>query len=182
MGSDYDAALLAFNMMKVTPLATNPSVDTAGLLARFGADSATPSIWPVHGVVTAGFGQRMDPFTGEAAFHTGIDIASPLGTAVRAAADGIVFQAGPEEGYGNEVLVDHGFGVTTKYAHLGTLRVVAGEKISQDQIIGTVGMTGRTTGPHLHYEVLVRNTPVVAPALRQFYREGRRSYERGWVG
>jgi len=102
----------------------------------------------------------MDPFTGEGAFHTGVDIAVPAGTPIRAAADGILFHAGPDASYGNEALIDHGYGLTTKYGHLKALSVVVGQEVRRGQIIGTVGMTGRTTGPHLHYEVLVGGTPV----------------------
>jgi murein DD-endopeptidase MepM/ murein hydrolase activator NlpD len=102
----------------------------------------------------------MDPFTGEGNFHNGVDIAAPAGTLVRAAADGILFHAGPDAGYGNEALIDHGYGLTTKYGHLRNLSVFVGQEVSRGQIIGTVGMTGRTTGPHLHYEVLVGGIPV----------------------
>jgi len=119
-----------------------------------------PSLWPVHGQITAGFGQRQDPFSGEGAFHTGVDICAPLGTHVDASADGIVVQAGPESGYGNEILIDHGSGMTTKYGHLSKIFVVVGQEIKRGQVIGAVGMTGKTTGPHLHYEVIVNDTPV----------------------
>jgi murein DD-endopeptidase MepM/ murein hydrolase activator NlpD len=102
----------------------------------------------------------MDPFTGEGAFHAGIDIAAPSGTQVKAAADGILFHAGPDAGYGNEILLDHGYGITTKYGHLSATYVVVGQEVKRGQVIGTVGMTGRTTGPHLHYEVRVHETPV----------------------
>jgi hypothetical protein len=168
LGADYSASLYAFNMMKVTPLlASYASTASPSVFENVYEASLTPSIWPVRGRITAGFGQRMDPFTGEGAFHTGVDIAAPAGTPVRAAADGILFHAGPEAGYGNEALIDHGYGVTTKYAHLSTLDVVVGEEVSRGQVIGAVGMTGRATGPHLHYEVLVRGTPVnPAPYLR----------------
>jgi murein DD-endopeptidase MepM/ murein hydrolase activator NlpD len=161
LGADYGASLYAFNMMKGRLLlASFPSDASSPFQEKVYEDSATPSIWPVRGGITAGFGQRMDPFTGEGAFHTGIDIAAPVGTPIRAAADGILFHAGPDSSYGNEALIDHGYGLTTKYGHLSSLKVVVGEEVSRGQIIGTVGMTGRTTGPHLHYEVLVGGTPV----------------------
>ena len=161
MGADYNASLNAFSMMKVTSLlAFNSAADFPAVLENAFGDSATPSIWPVRGRITAGFGQRMDPFTGEGAFHTGMDIAAPVGAPVRAAADGILFHAGPEAGYGNEALIDHGYDITTKYAHLSNIYVVVGEEVSRGQVIGAVGMSGRTTGPHLHYEVLVQGTPV----------------------
>lgn len=148
-------------MMKVRPaVATSPSDARLPFREEGNENSETPSIWPVQGRISAGFGQRMDPFTGEDAFHRGVDIAAPAGTPVRAAADGILFHAGPDSGYGNEVLIDHGYGITTKYGHLRTVCVVVGEEVSRGQVIGTVGMTGRATGPHLHYEVLVHDTPV----------------------
>jgi murein DD-endopeptidase MepM/ murein hydrolase activator NlpD len=119
-----------------------------------------PSLWPVRGQITAGFGQRMDPFSGEGAFHAGVDISVPFGTKVIAAADGIVLEAGPEAGYGNEILIDHGDGLSTKYGHLSAIFVVVGQMLKRGQTIGAVGMTGKTTGPHLHYEVHIHDTPV----------------------
>ena len=161
LGANYNASRYAFNLMKVRPvLASYLSDAPSPFRENVYEDSATPSIWPVRGEITAGFGQRMDPFTGEGAFHRGVDIGAAAGTAVRAAADGILFHAGPDAGYGNEALIDHGDGVNTKYGHLRTLCVVVGETVSRGQVIGTVGMTGRATGPHLHYEVLVHDTPV----------------------
>ncbi len=138
----------------------NPSL--LGLLSSPAVNPGEiPSIWPVEGEVTAGFGERMDPFSGEGAFHPGMDIAAPSGTPVRAAADGIVLHAGPgEAGYGNEILIDHGSGMATKYGHLRRIFVIEGQEVRKGQIIGSVGMTGRATGPHLHYEVLVHETPV----------------------
>jgi hypothetical protein len=159
--ADFGASLDAFNMMKVRPLlASFSSAASYPLREKFYEDSVTPSIWPVRGAITAGFGQRMDPFSGEGNFHNGVDIAAPVGTPIRAAADGILFHAGPDAGYGNEALIDHGYGLTTKYGHLRNLMVVVGQEVTRGQIIGTVGMTGRTTGPHLHYEVLVGGIPV----------------------
>ncbi|MFZ0961028.1 MAG: M23 family metallopeptidase [Terriglobia bacterium] len=161
LGADYGASLDAFNMMKVRPLLASYSLDAPSPFHQnVYEDSATPSIWPVRGIITAGFGQRMDPFTGEGEFHTGVDIAAPVGTPIRAAADGILFFAGRDANYGNEALIDHGYGLTTKYAHLSSLCVAVGQEVRRGQVIGTVGSTGRSTGPHLHYEVLVGGTPV----------------------
>jgi murein DD-endopeptidase MepM/ murein hydrolase activator NlpD len=89
-----------------------------------------------------------------------LDISAPYGTRVDASADGIVLQSGPESGYGNEIVVDHGFGMATKYGHLSKIFVVVGQEVKRGQVIGAVGMTGKTTGPHLHYEVIVNDTPV----------------------
>jgi murein DD-endopeptidase MepM/ murein hydrolase activator NlpD len=160
--SSYAASLFAFRLMK-TAAASSP---TEGLDqsffsdARFVRRTTVPSIWPVRGQVTAGFGQRMDPFSGEGAFHAGLDISAPYGTAVTAPADGIVYVAGRDAGYGNAILIDHGFGITTKYGHLSRINVVVGQEVRRGQVIGAVGTTGRTTGPHLHYEVHVNDTPV----------------------
>jgi murein DD-endopeptidase MepM/ murein hydrolase activator NlpD len=159
--SSYRASLYAFNLIRRA--STNPLADALalGVFSNPQIDHSTiPSIWPVQGQVTAGFGQRMDPFSGEGAFHSGVDISAPYGTRVEAAADGIVFQAGPESGYGNEILIDHGFGMTTKYGHLSRIYVVVGQEVKRGQVIGAVGMTGKTTGPHLHYEVIIHDTPV----------------------
>lgn len=161
LDSSYHASLYAFKLMKAA--AANAPIDSIvqGLVSdpRFDP-TAIPSIWPVRGQVTAGFGERMDPLSGEGAFHSGIDISAPSGTKVEAAADGIVFQAGPDSGYGNAVLIDHGYGIATKYCHLSGISVVVGQEVRRGQPIGTVGMTGKATGPHLHYEVHVSEMPV----------------------
>jgi len=119
-----------------------------------------PSLWPVIGRVTSSFGEREDPFNGEGAFHAGIDIATAYGNAVRAPADGFVQMAGPASGYGREMVVDHGQGITTVYGHLSAFAVMAGQQVRRGQVIAYVGSAGRSTGPHLHYEVRIRNTPV----------------------
>jgi murein DD-endopeptidase MepM/ murein hydrolase activator NlpD len=119
-----------------------------------------PSLWPVQGIVTSSFGARLDPFKGEGAFHTGIDIATNQGDAVRAPADGIVLKAGLGTGYGREVVVDHGHGVETLYAHLSGFAVIAGQDVHRGDILGYVGSSGHSTGPHLHYEVRIHDTPV----------------------
>ena len=128
-------------------------------VADFARDTM-PSIWPLRGRITAGFGQRLDPFSGEGAFHSGVDICAPFGTRVEAGGDGIVLHAGWDSGYGNEIIVDHGYSMTTKYGHLSKIFVVVGQEVKRGEVIGAVGMTGKTTGPHLHYEVMVNNTPV----------------------
>jgi murein DD-endopeptidase MepM/ murein hydrolase activator NlpD len=119
-----------------------------------------PSQWPVQGVVTSSFGARLDPFNGEGAFHTGIDIATSRGDAVRAPADGVVMKAGMGTGYGREVIIDHGHGIETLYAHLSGFAVTAGQEVSRGDILGYVGSSGHSTGPHLHYEVRIHDTPV----------------------
>jgi len=121
-----------------------------------------PSLWPVMGRITSSFGEREDPITGngEGEFHKGLDISAPNGTPVRVTADGIVKSAGMVNGYGREVVVDHGHGVETCYAHMSAFAVLAGQTVVRGQVIGYVGHSGRVTGPHLHYEVRIRNTPV----------------------
>jgi murein DD-endopeptidase MepM/ murein hydrolase activator NlpD len=119
-----------------------------------------PSLWPVEGRVTSSFGEREDPFNGEGAFHSGLDISAPSGTIVRAAADGLVDYAAVKNGYGWQVELDHGHGVRTSYAHLSGMAVIAGEHVLRGQVIGYVGRTGRSTGPNLHYEVRINNVPV----------------------
>jgi murein DD-endopeptidase MepM/ murein hydrolase activator NlpD len=105
--------------------------------------------------LTSGFGTRVDPFTRGLAFHSGVDFRAPSGTTVRATAAGTVIEAGTNGGYGRMVEIDHGSGITTRYAHLSSITVSEGEKIASGQVIGAVGSTGRSTGPHLHYEVRI---------------------------
>jgi murein DD-endopeptidase MepM/ murein hydrolase activator NlpD len=119
-----------------------------------------PALWPVVGPITSSFGEREDPFNGEGAFHAGIDISSSFGQPVRATADGTVMVAGLASGYGREIMIDHGNGIQTLYGHLSGFAVTSGEQVKIGQIIGYVGTSGRSTGPHLHYEVRIRNTPV----------------------
>lgn len=159
--SSYRASLYAFNLIRRSAMSTSRDSLTLGLFPGTEVGRQTvPSLWPVRGQITAGFGQRLDPFSGEGVFHAGVDISAAYGTKVEAPADGIVLQSSPESGYGNEILVDHGFGITTKYGHLSKMFVVVGQEVKRGQVIGAVGMTGRTTGPHLHYEVIVADTPV----------------------
>jgi len=116
--------------------------------------------WPLLGQLTGSFGDRLDPFNGEGAFHAGVDISSSFGSPVRAAADAVVVTAERESGYGLAVLLDHGRGVRTVYAQLSGFNVAPGQAVLGGEIIGYVGRSGRTTGPHLHYEVRIQNTPV----------------------
>ncbi len=117
--------------------------------------AATPSIWPAHGWLTSSVGSRRDPITGASDYHEGLDISAERGSAVYATADGQVRFAGREGGYGNLVVVDHGYGLETRYGHLATFRVTPGAEIRRGDVLGVVGSTGRSTGSHLHYEVRV---------------------------
>jgi murein DD-endopeptidase MepM/ murein hydrolase activator NlpD len=116
--------------------------------------AATPSMLPVQGFFSDGFGWRKDPFTGGRAFHEGLDIVASPGTVVRAPADGLVTRAGRMSGYGRAVDLSHGFGFGTRFGHLSAVLVRPGERVRRGDVIGRVGSTGRSTGPHLHYEVL----------------------------
>jgi len=119
--------------------------------------ASTPSIWPLRGYLSAAFGNRLDPFTGLRDFHPGIDISVPRGTKVVAPADGVVVFAGPRSGYGNALMVDHGFGVVTRYGHLEGFNVRPGQRVKRGDVIAFSGNTGRSTAPHLHYEVWVND-------------------------
>jgi murein DD-endopeptidase MepM/ murein hydrolase activator NlpD len=115
--------------------------------------SHTPSVWPVRGYFSSGFGNRSDPFTGERDFHPGIDVSAPRGTKAVAPADGVVVAVGPRGAYGLAIIIDHGFGLVTRYAHLERFNVRAGQRVRRGDVIGFVGSTGRSNAPHLHYEV-----------------------------
>ncbi len=119
-----------------------------------------PSLWPVEGRITSTFGERVDPFNGEGAFHSGIDLSVPYGTPVHAAADGVVIFADVMNGYGQLIDLDHGHGLVTRYGHLSGFAITPGQHVRRGQVIGYVGATGRVTSPHLHYEVRIQSVPV----------------------
>jgi murein DD-endopeptidase MepM/ murein hydrolase activator NlpD len=120
---------------------------------------STPSIWPTRGWVTSGFGYRESPFTGLRENHEGWDIGARSGSAVRATADGMITVAGRERGYGKLIEIDHGYGIVTRYGHNSKNLIKVGSKVKRGQIVALVGNTGRSTGPHLHYEILVNSVP-----------------------
>jgi murein DD-endopeptidase MepM/ murein hydrolase activator NlpD len=129
---------------------------TTELESLFSALRHVPLTTPVHGgqfEITSGFGPRIDPFTGRAAFHPGIDFAGPWGSNVAATAPGTVVYAGPHPGYGNLVEIDHGYGFHTRYGHLSAVLVRTGQRVTKGSVVGRLGSTGRSTGPHVHYEV-----------------------------
>jgi murein DD-endopeptidase MepM/ murein hydrolase activator NlpD len=119
-----------------------------------------PSIWPISGVLLSSYGVRLDPFSWEGTFHTGVDLAAPRGTPVHVAADGVIEKAQWDGGYGKLIVVDHGNGMETYYAHLSAFVVVPGLEVRKGQTIGLSGGTGHATGPHLHYEVRLGGVPV----------------------
>ena len=122
--------------------------------------AAAPTLWPVEGPVTGSFGERIDPFNGEGAFHTGVDISAAYGQPIVAPADGVVTFAGESGGYGRLIILDHGQGISTRYGHLAGFAVAMGQSIHRGDVIGYVGQSGRSTGPHLHYEVRIQDVPV----------------------
>jgi len=132
--------------------------------------SSTPSIYPVHGLLGNGFGWRRDPFTGMRDFHQGLDLVAPIGTKVVAPADGIVTKAGPAGGFGNSVFISHGYGIITRYGHLASYNVKVGQRVKRGDVVAMVGTTGRSTGPHLHYELLVhqRNVDPIKYILEEY--------------
>ena len=122
--------------------------------------SAAPNLWPVEGQITGSFGERIDPFNGEGAFHSGVDISAGYGQPVIAPADGVVVFADLMGGYGRAIVLDHGHGITTRYGHLANFAVISGQRVQRGDTLGYVGLSGRSTGPHLHYEVRINDTPV----------------------
>lgn len=122
--------------------------------------NAAPNLWPVEGQVTGSFGERIDPFNGEGAFHSGVDIGSSYGHPIIAPADGVVTFTNQLGGYGRAIMIDHGNGISTRYGHLSGFAVTAGQAVHRGDVIGYVGASGRSTGPHLHYEVRINDTPV----------------------
>jgi murein DD-endopeptidase MepM/ murein hydrolase activator NlpD len=125
-----------------------------------GLIASIPSEWPTKGWISSGFGKRSSPWTGESEFHTGVDIGSRHGTPVRAPGDGVVKFRGRYNGNGRTIIMDHGQGITTRYGHLSKINVKKGERIRKNQKIGNVGNTGKSTNPHLHYEIRVNGIPI----------------------
>lgn len=122
--------------------------------------TSIPTVWPLRGWVTSDFGWRRSPISGGRQLHEGMDIASPYGTPVFASGDGVVTFAGRHGGLGNNIIVDHGYGLATVYGHNSQILVKEGDQVKRGTVIARVGSTGRSTGPHLHYEVLVNGIPV----------------------
>jgi murein DD-endopeptidase MepM/ murein hydrolase activator NlpD len=160
----FDDSVAQFNFLEKNATAIALADSGSHLLPSpglgLGEMTFMPTLWPVIGQITGHFGERLDPFNGEGAFHTGVDISAEYGTPVRAAADGVVIEAQEDAGYGRLVVLDHGFGVTTWYAHLSSFTVPPGIRVKRGDVIGYVGVSGRTTGPHVHYEVRINGAPV----------------------
>ena len=158
----YERSIEQFNFLMKNPTAVALASAGLQLMPQPGVGDAafTPSLWPVMGHITGSFGERMDPFSGEGAFHAGVDISSQYGDAVRASANGVVTEVDTRAGYGRLVVVDHGFGISTWYGHLSGFRAQPGERVKRGEVIGYVGVSGRVTGPHVHYEVRIYGAPV----------------------
>ena len=122
--------------------------------------SSTPAITPVRGILTSSFGYRADPLTHGRGNHQGIDIAAAYGQPVHASGEGLVLQTGDQGGLGKAVFLAHGYGMTTRYGHLSAVTVRPGQRVKRGDVIGRVGSTGRSTGPHLHYEVRIDGEPI----------------------
>lgn len=167
--SSYYSSLDRFYALRNTALsgvamrALTSGFSSASSLTDWVNLADAPTLWPVAGRITSSFGERIDPLAedpGEGEFHRGIDIATPSGTAIHATGDGVVVSAGWGTGYGREVVLNHGHGITTLYAHMSSIAVIPGQTVTRGQVIGYVGLSGRSTGPHLHYEVRIHDTPV----------------------
>jgi murein DD-endopeptidase MepM/ murein hydrolase activator NlpD len=151
----YTESLNEYDLLKSAKL----NVFASSFTRRFLVNT-TPSLWPVVGRLLSGYGKRDDPFAGEQIFHTGVDISAAMGTPVRVTADGIVVSAEWFGGYGKLIIVDHGHGMRTYYAHLSRMDVLPGQEVRLGQIIAATGATGRVTAPHLHYEVRIGGNAV----------------------
>jgi murein DD-endopeptidase MepM/ murein hydrolase activator NlpD len=161
--SSDSARALSSRLDKISVEATRQEQSLQELTAYFQDQksllASVPSIWPARGWVTSDFGQRVDPYTADRMMHAGLDIAAEHGKAIYAPSDGMVVFAGPEGGYGNVIVIDHGYGIKTRFGHLAQISVKSGERIKRGQHVGSIGNTGRSTGPHLHYEVRVNGIP-----------------------
>ncbi len=151
-------------------LKTSAMSGVATMAVGFGARNATlsdwvrlaaaPSLWPIQGRIMSSFGERDDPFNGEGAFHRGVDIHGNFGQPIISPADGVVESADFRGGYGRTVVISHGNGISTLFGHLSGFAVSNGQRVTRGDVIGYVGQSGRSTGPHVHYEVHIHNTPV----------------------
>jgi murein DD-endopeptidase MepM/ murein hydrolase activator NlpD len=159
LGSAVGPADTAFAVMRDVLGAIEHRLDAVrnDVEKRRSLADATPSIWPVAGWLTSSFGNRRDPFSGGSDFHPGLDISANHGDSVLAPAAGVVSSAGVSGNYGNLVVLDHGFGIVTKFGHLSRFAVTNGQQVNRGDVIGYVGSTGRSTSPHLHYEIWVND-------------------------
>ena len=159
---EFQQSLEEFSYLQKNATAVTMSGNGVRLLpdTQLSSLGIVPVLWPVVGRITGHFGERLDPFSGEGAFHSGLDIASRYGDEVRATADGVIEEVDTRAGYGKLIVIDHGFGVSTWYGHLSGFNVQSGMRVKSGEVIGYEGSSGRATGPHVHYEVRIYNTPV----------------------
>jgi murein DD-endopeptidase MepM/ murein hydrolase activator NlpD len=122
--------------------------------------ASAPSLWPLQGPIMSSFGERTDPFNGEGAFHRGVDISGGYGQAIIAPADGVITEAEVHNGYGKTIVINHGNGYNTLFGHMSGFAVAVGQHVQRGDVIGYVGLSGRSTGPHVHYEVHINDIPV----------------------
>jgi len=153
-------ALRSSALSGATAAGVSMGVNRTASLSEWAAATTAPTLWPVTGPITGPFGSRQDPFNGEGAFHSGVDISCHYGQAILAPADGVVTYADFYNGYGRLIEIDHGNSIQTRYGHLSGFAVTDGESVRKGQVIGYVGMSGRSTGAHLHYEVRIHDAPV----------------------
>ncbi|HYZ87219.1 MAG TPA: M23 family metallopeptidase [Bryobacteraceae bacterium] len=151
----YNETLEQYNFLKSANLSRYHSRNS--LLMQ---GESMPSIWPVNGLLMSHFGRRTDPFSGEGAFHSGVDLSTPVGTPVKVSGDGVVSHSEWGGAYGRLVVVDHSGGLQTYYAHLSRLNVITGQVVRRGEVIGFSGISGRSSGPHLHYEVRRGGIPI----------------------
>jgi len=158
----YQQSVEQFNFLVKNATAVALAAEGLRLMPGRGWEDITftPSLWPVMGRISGGFGERLDPFSGEGAFHSGVDISSYHGDQVRAAAEGLVVAVENRPGYGRLVVVEHGFGISTWYGHLSGFNTHVGARVKRGDVIGYVGVSGRATAPHVHYEVRIYDAPV----------------------
>ena len=159
---EFEKLHLAFDSVLQHALGVELDVEslTTALLDQRDYLSSLPTLKPTNGWYTSGFGVRSSPFTGKSTMHEGLDLANHVGSAIVATAAGVVTYAGARPGYGNLVTVNHGYGIQTQYGHISRVYVKLGEKVKRGQKIAAVGNTGRSTGPHVHYEVRVNGIPL----------------------
>jgi murein DD-endopeptidase MepM/ murein hydrolase activator NlpD len=122
--------------------------------------ASAPSLWPLQGPIMSSFGERTDPFNGEGTFHRGVDISGGYGQAIIAPADGVITEAEVHNGYGKTIVINHGNGYNTLFGHMSGFAVAVGQHVQRGDVIGYVGLSGRSTGPHVHYEVHINDVAV----------------------
>ncbi len=157
LGGAFSAPDTTFGAIRELLTVLESRLDTVrnGVQRRQALAAATPSIWPVVGWLSSPFGTRRDPFDGGADFHPGLDISADSGVPVHAPADGLVASAASSGNYGNLIVIDHGYGITTRFGHLSRFAAQPGDRVRRGDTIGYVGSTGRSTSSHLHYEILL---------------------------